>query len=88
MINVIKQEIDIEQSLRKRLKIICDFCNVKPTFINSSIRKIEKTNINYIEPNIKDTTFLAFNHSKDIYIQQNLQSKVKISKLQEFIKNL
>ena len=50
MINVIKQEIDMEESLRKRLEIICDFCNATPTFINGSIRRIDKTNLSYIEP--------------------------------------
>ena len=34
MINVIKQEIDMEEFLGKRLEIICDFCNATPTFIN------------------------------------------------------
>ena len=66
------------------------FCNVKPTFINGSIRKIEKTNINYIEPNkiiIKSTTFLAFNHNKDVYVE-NLQKRINISDLQEYIKSL
>ena len=48
MINVIKQEIDMEESLRKRLEIICDFCNITPTFINGSIRRIDKTNLSYI----------------------------------------
>ncbi len=43
MINVIKQEIDMEEFLRKRLEIICYFCNTTPTFINGSIRKIDKT---------------------------------------------
>ena len=27
MINIIKKEIDVEESLIKRLEIICDFCN-------------------------------------------------------------
>ncbi len=31
MINVIKKEIDMEESLKKRLEIICDFCNTTPT---------------------------------------------------------
>lgn len=60
MIKVVKKEIDVEESLRKRLTIICDFCNTVPTIINGSIRKIEKTNISYIEPHrviIKDDTF-------------------------------
>lgn len=47
MINVIKKEIDIGESLKKRLEIICDFCNTTPTIINDSIRKIDKTNLVY-----------------------------------------
>jgi hypothetical protein len=45
---------------KKRLEFICEFSKVTPTFINSSIRKIEKTNILYIEPHrviIKNVTF-------------------------------
>lgn len=69
IINVIKQEIDMEESLRKRYKIICDFCNTTPTFIKGSIRRIDKTNLSYIEPHriiINDMTFLAFNYSNEI----------------------
>ena len=39
MVNVIKQEVRMEESLRKRLEFICEFANVTPTFINGSIRK-------------------------------------------------
>ena len=49
MINIIKKEIDVEESLRKRLEIICDFCSTTPTIINGSIRKVDKTNLSYIE---------------------------------------
>ena len=42
MINIIKQEIPIDESLKKKLEFICDFCNTTPTFINGSIRKIDK----------------------------------------------
>ena len=45
MINVIKKEINTEESLKKKLQIICDFCNTTPTIINGSIRKIDKTNL-------------------------------------------
>ena len=74
MINVIKKEIDVEESLRKRLEIICDFCNTTPTIINGSIRKVDKTNLSYIEPHkiiINNNVFLAFNYSNDIYINNN-----------------
>ncbi len=47
MINIIKKEIDVEESLRKRLEIICDFCSATPTTINGSIRKVDKTNDEY-----------------------------------------
>lgn len=90
MLNIITKETPIDEKLKTRIQFICDFCNVKPEFINGSIRKIDKTNINYIEPNkiiIKGTTFLAFNYSKDIYVE-NLQKHINISDLQEYIKNL
>ena len=90
MLKVITKEIPIDEELKKRIQFICDFCNTTPTFINGSIRKVEKTNINYIEPNkiiIKGTTFLAFNHGRDVYVE-NLQKHINISDLQEFIKNL
>ena len=72
MVNIIKQEIDMEESLKRRLDIICDFCNTTPKIINGSIRKVDKTNLTYIEPHriiIKNITFLAFNYSTDIYIK-------------------
>lgn len=31
MMNVIKQEIDIDDFLKKRLESICSFCNTTPT---------------------------------------------------------
>ena len=89
MINVIKQEIDMEEPLRKRLEIICDFCNTTPSFINCSIRKIDKTNLSYIEPHriiINDMTFLAFNYSNEIYIN-NLSKNIKLTELEENRKN-
>lgn len=45
MVNIIKQKIEMETALKKRLEIICDFCNTTPTIINGSIRKIDKTNL-------------------------------------------
>lgn len=47
MVNIIKEEIEIEESLESRLRVICDFCNTIPTIINGSIRnrKIDKTNL-------------------------------------------
>ena len=58
--------------LKKKIEFVCDFCNTTPKFINGSIRKIDKTNLSYIEPHriiINDITFLAFNYSNEIFIE-------------------
>ena len=59
MVNIIKEELPIEESLKRKLELICEFSKVAPTIINGNIRKIDKTNLTYIEPNriiIKDKT--------------------------------
>lgn len=81
MIKFIKKELEIEESLKQRIMIICDFCNTTPTIINGSIRKIDKTNLTYIEPHriiINDIIFLAFNYFNEIFIE-NLNNKIKLS---------
>ena len=40
MIKFIKKELEIEESLKQRIMIICDFCNTTPTIRNDSIHKI------------------------------------------------
>ena len=90
MVNIIKEELSLEESLRKKIEFICDFTNNKPTIINGSIRKIDKTNLSYIEPHkiiVKDTTFLAFNYSTDIYVG-SLNKKIQLMELEDYIKNL
>lgn len=88
--NIIKQEIQFEESLKQRLEFICEFSNVISTFINGNIRKLEKTNLSYVEPhrvNIKNTTFFIFNYSNDVYIS-NLARKIQISELEEYLKSI
>ena len=90
MINIIKQEITIEESLRQRLEFICKFSHTTPTFINGFIHKVDKTNLSYVEPHkiiIKDTTFLAFNYFNEIYIK-NLSQKIKLSELEDYLKGI
>ena len=90
MIKIITQELEIESNLKQRLEFICEFCHIKPTIINGSIRKIDKTNLTYIEPHrviVKDTTFLAFNYSNEIFIE-NLSNKIKLSELEDYLKSI
>jgi predicted SnoaL-like aldol condensation-catalyzing enzyme len=90
MVNIIKQELEIEESLKKKLEFICEFTNTKPTIINGNIRKIDKTNLVYVELHriiIKNINFLFFNYSTDIFIN-NLSNKIKISELENYIKSI
>ena len=87
---IVKEKLQFEESLKQRLEFICKFSKVTPTFINGSIRKIENTNFSYIEPHrvvIKDTTFLVFNYSNDVYIS-NLSKKIKLSELEKSLKTI
>ena len=88
MVNIIKQEIVIEESLKKKLELICEFANTTLKIINGSIRKIDKTNLTYVEPHriiINNITFLAFNYSNEIFIE-NLSNKIKLSELEDYLK--
>lgn len=88
MIKIIKEEIEINESLVSRLNVICDFSNTTPIIENGNIRKIEHTNLTYIEPHriiINNKLYLAFNYSNEIYIH-NLGKKIKLSELENYIK--
>lgn len=87
---IIKQEVQFDESLKQRLEFICEFSKVTPTFITGSIRKIENTNLRYIELHrviVKNITFLVFNYSNDVYIS-NLSKKIKLSELEEYLQNI
>ena len=90
IMKIIKHEIQFEESLKQRLEFICEFSKVSPTFIKGSIRKIEKTNLSYIEPHkviVNNTILLVFNYSNDVYIS-NLSKKIKLSELETYLKNI
>ena len=86
MIKFTTQELEMESNLKQRIEFICEFCHIKPTIINGSIRKIDKTNLSYIEPHkiiVKDTTFLVFNYSTDIYVG-SLNKKIQLVELKDY----
>ena len=90
MVNIIKEELPIEESLRKKLELICEFAKTTPKIINGNIRKIDRTNLTYIEPYriiINNTTFLAFNYSNEVFIE-NLSNKIKLSELEDYLKTI
>lgn len=89
-LEITKEDIVIDCELKRKVDVICSFCRVKPIYKNGSIRKINKTNIIYIEPHkiiINDITLLTFNEHDFIYIG-NLKNKMPFSKLKEFLKTM
>ena len=89
MVKIIKEDLDIEEALKKKLEFICNFCNTKCEIMKCSIRTIEITNLSYVELHriiIKGITFLAFNYETNIYIE-NLSNKIKVSELEQYLKN-
>ena len=90
MVNITKEKLEIDNELKKKIEFICSFCNTTPTIINGNIRKINKTNLNYIEPHriiIKVITFQAFNYYNEIFIEK-LSKIIKLSYLVDFIKHI
>ena len=88
--NIIKEELQFEESLKQRLEFICEFSKTTPIFINGSIRKIDKTNLSYVEPHrviVKNITLLVFNYSNDVYIN-NLSKKIKLAELEDYLRNI
>ena len=37
MVNIIKEELPIEESLKRKLELICEFSKTTPTIINGNI---------------------------------------------------
>lgn len=90
MVNITKKELEIDNELKKKIEFICSFCNTTPTIINGNIRKINKTNLNYIEPHriiIKGVTFLTFNYSNEIFVE-NLSQRINLADLENYIRGL
>ena len=90
MIKLKTKELHFDEELKKKIEFICDFCNVTPTIISGNIRSIDLTNIVYVEPHriiIKNVTLLAFNYSKELYVEF-LNKKIELKDLESFIKKI
>lgn len=86
--HLIKERLDIEESLEKKIKNILKFLNIKSKIINGNIINIPKTNLAYIEPHkliINDITYLFFNECNDIYIN-TLEQSIPFNEFETHIK--
>ncbi|MCI8445597.1 MAG: hypothetical protein HFG15_04070, partial [Bacilli bacterium] len=66
---IVKEEIDIDEELEKKINNLLKFNNIKAKLKTGSIISLSNTNIAYIEPHsieIKGTTYLFFNGCEDV----------------------
>lgn len=90
MVIIKYEKIEMEEALKNKIEFICGFCNTSPIIYNGSIKMIEHTNLQYIEPHriiIKGITFLAFNYENTLYIE-NLNNAITINNLEQYIKSI
>jgi hypothetical protein len=87
-LEITKEELVIEDSIKKKVDIICEFCHTEAKYINGSIRKVERSNLVYVEPHriiINNLTFLVFNNNTNIYLG-NLTNQYELKDLERLLK--
>ena len=87
---IIKEKLDIDETLNKRINNLLKFLNIKSKLINGNIINISKTNLAYIEPHkliINGTTYLFFNNCKNVYIN-NLEQSILLNELEKHIREI
>lgn len=85
---IIKEKLDIEETLNKRINNILKFLNIKQKIQKGNIINIPKTNIAYIEPHkleINNITYLFFNECENVYIN-TLENYISFNELENHIK--
>ena len=85
---IIKEKLEIEETLKKKVKNILMFLNLKGKLEKGNIINIPKTNLAYIEPHklvINDITYLFFNECENVYIN-TLEESIPFNELQNYIK--
>ena len=85
---IIKEKLDIDETLNKRINNLLKFVNIKSKLINGNIIHILKTNLAYIEPHkliINEITYLFFNNCENVYIN-TLEQSILLNELERHIK--
>ena len=81
---IIKEKLDIDETLNKRINNLLKFISIKSKLINGNIIHISKTNLAYIEPHklvINEITYLFFNNCENVYIN-TLEQSISLNELE------
>ena len=85
---IIKEKLDIDETLDKKIKNILKFLNIKEKIQRGNIINIPKTNLAYIEPHklvINNITYLFFNECEYVYIN-TLEESIPLNEFENYIK--
>lgn len=85
---IIKEKLDIDETLNKKIKNTLKFLNIKEKIQRGNIINIPKTNLAYIEPHKlinNNITYLFFNECEYVYIN-TLEESIPFSELENHIK--
>lgn len=85
---IIKEKLDIDETLNKKIKNILKFLNIKKKIQRGNIINIPKTNLAYIEPHklvINNITYLFFNECEYVYIN-TLEESIPLNEFENYIK--
>ena len=87
--HLIKEKLEIDENLKRKVKNILMFLNIKEQLRNGYLINIPRTNLAYIEPHkllINSITYLFFNECENVYIN-TLEESIPFNELQDYIKN-
>lgn len=87
---IIKEKLEIEDTLKKKVKNILMFLNIKAKLERGNLINIPKTNIVYIEPHklvINNITYLFFNECDEYKLEFRTKSNL-FNKVENEIKKL
>ena len=76
MIKFTTQELELESNLKQHIEFICEFCHTTPKIINGSIKRINNTNLNYLESHKIIINNSSFKIKRLVIFQTNLTNKL------------
>ena len=85
---IMKEKLNIDETLNKRINNLLKFVNIKSKLINGNIIHISRTNLAYIESHkliINEITYLFFNNCENVYIN-TLEQSILLNELERHIK--